>query len=82
MIADIREYYTEDIYTESPYIGVLKGEVGSGKTAFAKHLIDDLNQISEFETYLLRNNGQLPIFSSVVNPETQLHFLNAWKPII
>jgi len=71
----------EEGYAESPYLAVVKGEVGSGKTAFAKHLIDELHQVSEFEAHI-KSNNQLPIFTSVVNPETQLHFLNAWKPII
>ena len=32
--------------------------------------------------FLRANKGKLPIFTSAVNAETQLQFLNAWKPII
>lgn len=28
------------------------------------------------------NKQKLPVFASTVNAETQLHFLNIWKPII
>lgn len=38
--------------------------------------------MSDFGPYLRANKDKLPIFSSAVNAETQLHFLNAWQPII
>ena len=61
---------------------VIKGEPGSGKTAFAKNLIDELYDASEFTPYLEANKGKLPVFASTINAETQYHFLNIWRPII
>lgn len=45
-------------------------------------MIDDLKQVRDFGPYLRSNKEKLPVFASTVNAETQLHFLNAWQPII
>ena len=82
LAADIAEYYSDENEQNWPYLAVIKGEVGSGKTAFARNLIDDLHKADEFGPYLRANKNKLPIFASAVNPETQYHFLNAWKPIM
>ena len=42
LVGDITEYFSEDNQKDWPYMAVIKGEVGSGKTAFARNLIDDL----------------------------------------
>lgn len=47
-----------------------------------RHLIQNLHESVEFSEYLQENNNKLPIFASSINPETQLHILNAWKPIL
>ena len=39
---DITEYYSEEPQRDFPYMAVIKGEIGSGKTVFARNLIDDL----------------------------------------
>ena len=31
-----------------PFLAVIKAQIGGGKTAFARELIDDLHQKSEF----------------------------------
>ena len=82
LAADIAEYYSEDNEQNWPYLAVIKGEVGSGKTAFARNLIDDLHGAAEFGPYLRTHKNKLPIFASAVNNETHYHFLNAWKPIL
>ena len=81
MVAEIAEYYSDDSLENCPYLAVIKGEIGSGKTAFARQLIDELHSTNDFVPYLRRNKEKLPIFTSTVNAETQLHFLNVWKPI-
>ena len=83
MVSDIVLYYSEDNENyDAPLMAVIKGEQGSGKTAFAKNLIDKLNRATEFNRYLELNKNKLPIFASSVNPETQYYFLNIWRPII
>lgn len=64
-----------------PYVAVLKGQIGSGKTAFMKHLFNDMQNMPIFQPYLERNKGKLPIFTSNTNAETTLQFLNIWRPI-
>jgi Cdc6-like AAA superfamily ATPase len=81
MVAEIVDYYSEESYENCPYLAVIKGEIGSGKTAFARQLIDELHSTNDFVPYLRHNKEKLPIFTSTVNAETQLHFLNIWKPI-
>lgn len=82
IVGDITEYYSEEPHRDFPYMAVIKGEVGAGKTVFARNLIDDLQNANEFEPYLRANKGKLPIFASAINAETSLQFLNAWRPII
>ena len=81
---DIVNYYTADETDQPdfPYLAIIKGEIGSGKTAFARNLIDDLHSSSEFNSYLNSNKGKLPVFASNINAETFMHFLNAWQPIL
>ena len=45
IIADITEYYSEsEDQQEEPYLVVIKGIIGSGKTAFAHQLVNELHQ--------------------------------------
>ena len=42
LTGDITDYFSEDNQRDWPYMAVIKGEIGSGKTTFARNLIDDL----------------------------------------
>ena len=42
LVIDITEYFSEDNERDWPFMAVIKGEPGSGKTTFARNLIDDL----------------------------------------
>ena len=49
IVSDIVEYYTdEESRCETPYLAVIKGEVGSGKTVFGREVINKLRSVSEF----------------------------------
>ena len=36
LVADISEYYSDESHEDWPYMACIKGEIGSGKTAFAR----------------------------------------------
>ena len=38
------KYYTESEY-KRPFLQVIKGKIGSGKTAFMRHLLNELTKI-------------------------------------
>ena len=42
MVEDITYYFSENSQSDWPYMAVIKGEIGSGKTTFARNLIDEL----------------------------------------
>lgn len=45
LVSDITEYYSDEEGAQQyPYMAVIKGELGSGKTAFARCLIDNLHE--------------------------------------
>ena len=49
IIGDLTIYYSEDKnedWQDWPYIAIIRGQIGSGKTAFARNLVDDLHQVS------------------------------------
>ena len=89
MREEIRQYFVEDQFNSIPYLAVVKGEVGQGKTAFARHFLSELHTVPGISDLIkesndsqnLTANEELPIFSSSVNSETQMHFMNAWRPI-
>ena len=89
MREEIRQYFVEDQFNSIPYLAVVKGEVGQGKTAFARHFLSELHTVPGISDLIkqsndsqnLTSNEELPIFSSSVNSETQMHFMNAWRPI-
>ena len=70
LTSDITEYYGETMQDEWPYMAVIKGEIGSGKTTFARNLIDELQNSNDFAPYLRANKGKLPVFASAINAET------------
>ena len=77
---DLNDYFRKD--KTGPYIAMIKGEIGSGKTALALNLIQEFRdspgpKIAEY----LEANKQLPIFTSMINAESELTYLNVWRPI-
>ena len=78
---DIIKYSGKQEGDLKPYVALLKGQIGSGKTAFMKHLFNDLQTVPVFKPYLDRNKDKLPVFTSQTNAETTLQFLNIWRPI-
>ena len=49
------EYYTTNNSENLPLIFVIKGGVGSGKTAFVRHLFDELHEVDALQPYLQGN---------------------------
>ena len=64
-----------------PFLATIKGELGSGKTVFALNLIEELSTSYEFKQYQSQFQ-KLPILTSTINPESDLQFLNIWRPIL
>lgn len=75
---EIIEYFSTP--SEKPFLAALKGETGSGKTLFARFLIDELNSSEDFTDMI--PSKQQSIFCSSLNSETQYYFLNMWRPIM
>ena len=76
----LAQYYSQEEF-RGPYVSIIKGAIGSGKTVFMKHLFAELKTVESFKPYLSQNREKLPIFTSNTNAETSLHFLNVWRPI-
>lgn len=64
-----------------PFLAVVKGEVGSGKTLFALNLIEEFTSQEDFRL-LQEKSGKVPIYSSSLNAESDLQFLNIWQPVL
>ncbi len=60
-------------------MAAVKGEVGQGKTLFARTLIDELRSNNDFKQLMRHKNF---MFCSSLNAETQYSYLNAWRPIL
>lgn len=80
-LADDITAYPENKKIRRPYVALVKGQIGSGKTALMKHLFRGLLGVNSFQPYLERHKKKLPIFTSWTNAETTLQFLNIWRPI-
>ena len=52
---DIVKYSEPQKGDLKPYVALLKGQIGSGKTAFMKHLFDEMQELPVFKPYLDRN---------------------------
>jgi hypothetical protein len=87
---DLMPKLTDDIVdffsnpeAKTPIFIAVKGEIGSGKSLFARRLIEELCSNSQF-TMLFdeKFENKLPIFCGSVNSESQLDFLNNWRPIL
>lgn len=72
--------FFEDDKNRAPYILAVSGELGSGKTLFARCIIDKLKKRKD----ILRdpNLDQQLILTSSLNAESQMKFLNIWRPIL
>lgn len=64
-----------------PFMAVIKGEIGSGKTLFALNLIEDIQASRDFRL-LQEKQGKTPIYTSSLNAESELQFLNIWRPVL
>ena len=78
----IRDYFRDiDSTKKLSYLAAIRGEAGSGKTLFARNLIEQLVTPDD------EDDEDLPsfkntIFCSSLNSESQYQFLNVWKPIL
>ena len=72
--------FFEDTSQQTPYMLAIIGEIGSGKTLFARCIIETLKKRKDF----LRNNylDSKPILTSSLNSESQMKFLNIWRPVL
>jgi type II secretory pathway predicted ATPase ExeA len=80
VVLDIESYFKEA--ENGPYLCMIKGQIGAGKTVFARNLIEELHNVPEFSEYLKNNRKQLPVFTSMVDAERELTYLAAWRPIL
>lgn len=64
-----------------PFLAVIKGETGSGKSLFALNLLEELANSSDFRM-LGERQGKLPVYTSSLNAESELYFLNIWRPVL
>ena len=71
--------YFQQSNTSKPYLAAIKGEIGSGKTLFARCLIDELLVSDDFIDMM---GGKMSIFCSSLNSESQFQFMNIWRPIL
>lgn len=58
------------------------GEIGSGKTLFARCIYDNLKKRKDFLRDDLMGQEYKPILTSALNAESQMKFLNSWRPIL
>lgn len=59
------------------------GELGSGKTLFARCIIDSLRKKREFlRDDLMNDSNHKAILTSALNAESSMKFLNVWRPIL
>ena len=88
ILEDVKKELLEFFNTHqpfAPYLLTIKGEIGSGKTNFVLHLIEELVESELFEFYRTQTphgNKPFPILASHINPESDLSFLNMWRPIL
>ncbi len=80
LIERLIEFIRND-YLDSPFLAVIKGEVGSGKTTFALNLVEEIQSSKDFKI-LQGQQVKSFIYSSTLNAETELQFLNIWRPVL
>jgi hypothetical protein len=66
-----------------PHLLTIKGEIGAGKTIFALRLLDEVRKDHLYSFYDM-HKGDLPypIMTSMINSESDLNYLNIWRPIL
>ena len=58
------------------------GEPGTGKTLLMKQIVDQLKKRRDFPKDQRMGDDFLPIIASSLNAESQMKFLNIWRPIL
>ena len=85
MAKDIINYF-QDEASEIPLLFAIQGELGSGKSLFARCLIENLSVEEKFVDLIPglddEEEPRMPIFCSSLNSELQFEFLNIWRPIM
>ena len=85
IIEDIRDEMLEFFEISSPlapYLLTIKGQIGQGKTIFAMNLFEEIQKSNFCQSYKqLHNGAELPLLVGNINPESDLSFLNMWRPI-
>ena len=66
---------------EDAIVILINGESGSGKTLFARALVEELKKAEVSSLPEWANREHLHIIASSLNPESQKLFLNMWQPI-
>ena len=66
-----------------PHLITIKGEIGAGKTIFALRLLDEVQKDPIFTFYdMHKSDLPYPIMTSMINSESDLNYLNIWRPIL
>lgn len=83
-LMDFMEDLNENESDVRPYMVAVMGEMGSGKTLFAKCLLDSLKRKRDFmrDDSIAGHGDYKPIYASALNAESQMKFLAAWRPIV
>ena len=79
---DLLDYFDSDSRQVRPFFLVVSGEAGSGKTLFARCLVDALRKKKDFLRDAQLGPDFRPILTSALNAESQMRFLNAWRPVL
>ena len=66
---------------EDAIVILINGESGSGKTLFARALVEELKKAEVSSLPEWANREHLHILASSLNPESSKLFLNMWQPI-
>lgn len=80
---DLIDYFDiEDLSNLNPFFIAVQGEAGSGKTLFAKSLIEQLKRNKNFLRDGTMGPDYCPILCSALNAESQFRYLNIWRPVL
>jgi len=83
---DIVDFIDNYYKVESPLIMAILGEPGSGKTLFARCIVDYLKKHSDLQLDTSKigttSDPVTVVLGSSINAEYQKKFLNSWRPIL